>query len=475
MDILFTASEGVPFCKTGGLADVIGSLPSALRREKINAAVIMPLYHDIPLQYRDKMTLKAELEVPLGWRRQYCGLKYLEYRGVPCYFVDNEYYFKRKGLYGFFDDAERFAYFNRAVLECLPRLAVKPQVLHCHDWHTGMTPVFLQAFYQEDDYYKDLKTIFTIHNLKYQGVFSEYILGDILGLDRKYFTVDGLEFYGDVSFMKGGIVYSDIITTVSKAYAEEIRNPYYGYRLDPLLRKRQGDLYGIVNGIDYREYNPLVDKAICVNYRTSLDKRAQNKIWLQEDLGLTPRGDVPLLGMVSRLVQEKGLDLLDHVLEEIMEMDLQVVVVGTGEKKYEKIFKDMAGRYPEKLAAVLAFDDTMARRVYAASDVLLMPSRYEPCGISQLIAMRYGAIPLVRETGGLKDTVQPYNQFTGEGNGFSFRNYNAHELLYTIQKAVAIFKKKEVWEEIVHNAMKSDFSWKRSAREYIDLYLKLLM
>ncbi len=473
MNILFAAAEAVPFCKTGGLGDVIGSLPSALQAEGHNVSVILPLYHDISFHLREQMELLSEFNVPLGWRNQYGGLKRLRYKGINYYFVDNEYYFARCGIYGFFDEAERYAFFCRAVLQSLPYLEAKPQIIHCHDWHTGLIPLYCEAFYGHDPEYRQLRFVLTIHNLKYQGIFSKDVLGDVLGLHKGYFTPDKLEFNGDVNFLKAGIVYSNILTTVSRSYAEEIKYPYYGEGLDPLLRKYEGKLHGIVNGIDYTEYNPLTDPALKFNYRSSLTKKRQNKVKLQAELGLKEDIRVPLLSMVSRLVEQKGLDLLAHIMEEMLQMDLQLVVLGAGEEKYERMLLYFASRYPRQVSVNLGFSEYLARNIYAASDMYLMPSKFEPCGISQLIALRYGSVPIVRETGGLRDTIIPYNEYSGEGNGFGFRNFNAHELLFTIQKAVRFYHQPEVWAGIVKNCLSTDFSWKRSAREYSELYKTL--
>ncbi len=475
MKVLFVASEGVPFVKTGGLADVIGSLPRALINQGLDVRVVLPKHGEIPVHYQERMVCKKTFTVPLGWRNVYCGLEQLEHEGITYYFIDNEYYFKRQGLYGYGDDAERYAFFCRAVLESLPHLNFTPRILHCHDWHTGMVSVFLKAHYGNNSFYKDLRTVFTIHNLKYQGVFPKTILGDILDLGEEYFTLDGVEFYGQVSFMKGGLNFSHLLTTVSETYAREIQTPYYGEQLDGLLRHRRDRLHGIVNGIDTDFYNPATDPRICARYSwESPDKKQVNKEKLQEILCLPKRPDVPLLGLVSRLVSQKGLDLIACVLEEILSMDVLLVVLGTGEKRYEELFRHAARRYPEKVSANIMFGCTLAHRIYAGSDIFLMPSLFEPCGIGQLVALRYGSIPVVRETGGLKDTVQPYNEYTEEGNGFSFTNYNAHDFLYTLKRAVHFFYQRPVWSKIVENAMKSEYSWYKPAQKYQDLYMKLV-
>ncbi|MBZ4654617.1 MAG: hypothetical protein JG781_1974 [Peptococcaceae bacterium] len=474
MKVLFVAAEGVPFVKTGGLGDVIGSLPQALQEKGLEVGVMMPLYGDISSYYKEAMTLVSEFTVPLAWRSQYCGLKSLSREGISYYFVDNEYYFKRDGIYGFYDEAERYAFFCRAVLESLPHLGFKPQILHCHDWHTGVLSLFLRAFYKDHPFYRDLRTVFTIHNLHYQGIFPREILGDILGLGEEYLKDDRLEFYHNINFMKAGIVFSDVITTVSRTYAEEIKTPLGGENLDALLRKRERRLFGILNGIDTKKYNPLTDPALFVPYRCSLTKKVQNKLKLQELLGLPVKGEVPLLALVSRLVAQKGLDLLVQIMEELLARDLQMVILGRGEETYENFFLQMAQRYSRQLAARIMFDETLARRIYAGSDIFLMPSLSEPCGLGQLLALRYGSIPVVRETGGLKDTVTAYNEYTGTGNGFTFTHFNARDFLYTIDRALNFYGQKDVWSRLVNNACKGNFSWQRSAREYLDLYRKLL-
>ncbi|CCO07327.1 glycogen synthase GlgA [Desulforamulus hydrothermalis] len=475
MQVLFVASEGVPFVKTGGLADVVGSLPRALIKQGIDVRLILPKYSEIPATFRDCMVRQKNFNVPLGWRNNYCGLEQLQHEGVNCYFIDNEYYFNRPGLYGFSDDAERYAFFCRAVLEALPHLDFVPRILHCHDWHTGMVSVFWHAFYSNRPLYKDLGLVFTVHNLHYQGVFPGTILDDLLGLGREYFTLDGVEFYGGVSFIKGGLNYSHLLTTVSETYAREIRTPYFGERLDGLLRQRQNRLHGIINGIDTDYYNPATDPYIFEHYSWQKPRpKRNNKEQLQELLGLPVQPNVPLLAIVSRLVNQKGLDLIAGVLEEILAMDVQLVVLGTGEKKYETMFEQAAVKYPHKVSANIMFGHALAHRIYAGADILLMPSLFEPCGIGQLIALRYGCIPVVRETGGLKDTVQPYNEFTGEGNGFSFTPYNAHDFLYTLQRAISFYNRPQLWTKIITNAMQADFSWHKSAQKYHDLYQALL-
>jgi len=473
MKVLFAASEAVPFIKTGGLADVAFSLPKALRKIGMDVRIIIPKYKNIPEEFKINMTVLKDINVPVGWRNQYCGIHYLEHEGVPCYFIDNEYYFKRDGIYGFYDDGERFAFFDRAVLEFINHLDFQPDVLHCNDWHTGMIMPMLKAHYRDNPNFKNIKTIFTVHNLRYQGVFPREILRDLLGLDDGYFDMHKLEFYGGVSFMKGGINYADIVSTVSESYAKEIQSPDFGERLDGLLREKKQQLYGIVNGIDYDLYNPQTDSDIFMNYDwDSADNKTTNKLKLQELLGLPQRADMPLIGMVSRIDNMKGFDLVVQIMEELMSLDIQMVILGTGDPYFETMLKELANKYNEKLSAKIMFSASLAQKVYAGCDLFLMPSIFEPCGLSQLIALRYGTIPIVRETGGLKDTVTSYNEFTGEGNGFSFNSYNACDMLYTIRRALAFYMDKNVWKHIISNAMKGDYSWNHAAKLYEELYKK---
>ncbi|MFZ5969719.1 MAG: glycogen synthase GlgA [Bacillota bacterium] len=470
MKVMMLASEGVPFIKTGGLADVIGSLPKALKDKGIDVAVVMPKYQDIPPHYREQMTHLKSIDVTLGWRKQFCGIEVLDYNGIPFYFIDNQYYFHREGLYGHYDDAERFAFFGKAVLDILPHIDFKPDILHCHDWHTGIVPLFLKTHYVNDDFYRDLRSIFTIHNLQYQGIFPRDILGDILGLDDSVFTVDKIEFFGQVNYMKAGLVFSDLLTTVSHTYAEEIQYPYFGENLDSLLRHRKNDLHGIINGIDYQLYNPSIDPYIDVNYHWSLKKKQENKVKLQEQLGLPMNDKSPMIAMVTRLVRAKGLDLVMRVLEDILAQDVQLVILGTGDKHYETALLDAYQRHRGKVSVNIMFDTGLSHKIYAGSDMFLMPSQYEPCGIGQLIALRYGSIPIVRETGGLRDTVKAYNESNGEGNGFTFANFNAHDMLHTIERALQFYHDENHWRKIVMNATRGDFSWEQSAQQYIQLY-----
>lgn len=476
MKILFVASEAHPFIKVGGLGDVAYALPKALRKLGIDARVILPKYVAIKDEYKKDIDTLSTFNVPVGWRNQYAGLEFMSYDGIPFYFIDNEYYFKRESAYGYYDDGERFAYFSRAVLEAIKYMGdFIPDVIHCNDWHTGAIIPLLNEFYRNQLFYSGIKTVFTIHNLQYQGVFSKEILGDLLSLNWDYFTEDRMKFYDAVSFMKGGLNMADKISTVSSTYAEEIKTPYYGEGLDGLLCSRSADLYGIVNGIDTEIFNPEFDKELTYNFTAdNLENKLKSKEELQKALNLPINRDIPMLGIVSRLVSQKGLDLIAGVIEEILNMNIQLVVLGTGDKDFENMFQYYAAKYPDKLSANIYFDNSLAKKIYASSDMFLMPSQFEPCGIGQLLAMRYGSLPIVRETGGLKDTVFSYNEFTGEGNGFSFADYNAHDMLYTIERAVGFYYNKSLWKELTIKAMKQDNSWKKSAEKYVELYLSAL-
>ena len=473
--VLFAASEAVPFAKTGGLADVVGTLPKALQKLKVDARIIVPLYGDVPETFRLQMRHIATETVQLGWRRQHCGLFQMEYEGIPVYFVDNEYYFRRKGLYNFYDEAERFGFFSKAVLDVLPRLDWIPDIIHCHDWHVGMIPVLLRSQYCRAPWCSTIKTLCTIHNLEYQGIFPQNVLGDMFNLDHDAKAVKGLEFYGMINFLKGGLEYADYIGTVSPSYAREIQTRYWGEKLDGVLARRSDRLVGIVNGIDNELYSPAKDAALFANFSTrSLKGKSVNKSRLQESLGLEQKADAMLIGIVSRLVKAKGFELVQRVLDEILAENVQLVVLGTGDPHFQDVFRDAARRYPGRVSTNIGYDDTLARRIYAASDLLFMPSQKEPCGVSQLIAMRYGCIPLVREVGGLQDTVDTFNPETNEGTGFSFTNYNAHDMLHVVRLAVQVFHDKKRWTKLVKSAMQAEHSWKTSAKEYLELYRRML-
>ncbi len=473
--ILMCSSEVAPFAKSGGLGDVLGALPQALSKLGHDVRVVLPKYGCIPQEYREQMEFLFFIYIPLGWRRKYCGVFRLVRQGVTYYFVDNEYYFGDPYLYKW-NDLERFAFYDKACLEILRHLDFKPDILHCHDWQAGMVPVLLNAYYVRDEFYQGIKTVFTIHNLRYQGVYSMDIVADFFSLDSSFFTEDKLEFHGCANLLKGGIVYSDYVTTVSPTYAGEIQTPEGGERLNGLLSARDQSLFGIINGIDVEEYNPKTDKYIFENFdlRNLVNKKKENKMRLQEQLGLPVDGEKAMIGIVSRLVDQKGFDIIAEAMGQLMEMDIQLVVLGTGESKYEELFRQNAWFHPDKVSANITFSNELAHKIYAACDLFLMPSMFEPCGLSQMIAMAYGTIPIVRETGGLRDSVQPFNEFTGEGNGFSFGAYSAYEMLQVIRLALRFFSEKETWVPLMKRAMKTDFSWKNSAQQYSKMYQQLL-
>ena len=474
MKILMVSSEVAPYAKTGGLGDVLGALPQALAAAGNEVAVVMPKYGCIKDEYLKQMYYKFFIYVPLGWRNKYCGVFEIVKDGVTYYFVDNEYYFGDPYLYKW-NDLERFAFFDKAAMEILKPLNFKPDIVHCHDWQTGMIPVILDAYYKRDEFYRNIKTVFTIHNLKYQGLYGIPAVSDFYSLNMSYFTSDKLEFHGCANLLKAGIVYANTVTTVSPTYAEEIKTPEGGERLNGLLFARSNSLQGILNGIDYNEYNPRHDDLIFEKYNLNnfTNGKKKNKMALQEQLGLPVDGEKVMIGLVSRLVDQKGLDLIAYAMDELMGMDIHFVVLGTGEEKYENMFRHHAWCNPAKLSANITFSNEMAHKIYAACDLFLMPSMFEPCGLGQLIALSYGAIPIVRETGGLKDTIRPFNEYTGEGNGFSFAPYNAHDMMFTIRRAVDFFSKKDIWAKLVRRAMKEDFSWGESAKKYIELYESL--
>ncbi len=472
MKVLFVASECAPYIKTGGLADVIGTLPNALAKLGMDVRVIVPKYRDIPDHWKEQMQHLVYFHVNLGWRRQYCGIYYLERNDVTYYFIENEFYFGRDSVYGSGqEEGERFGFFCRAVLECLPHVGFHPDLIHCNDWQTGMVPALLKIQYGDASFYQDVKTIYTIHNLRYQGIFAWSLMSDLLGLPDRYFTPDMLEYYGCASFMKGGLVFADHITTVSSTYATEIQTSYFGERLDGMIRARSHQLTGILNGIDPLEYNPENDMWLPAHFSIGdLDGKAACKADIQQELGLDVRADVPVIAMVTRLVDQKGLDLVECVLDDIMRNDIQLIVLGKGDEHYQELFSWASWRYQGRLATRIEINNPMSHRIYAGADMVLIPSQFEPCGLTQMLAMRFGTIPIVRETGGLKDSVQPYNQYTNEGNGFSFANYNAHEMLFTLQRAIGVYHDKNAWAGLIKRAMETDFSWDRSAKRYAELY-----
>jgi len=476
MKILFTASECVPFVKTGGLADVVGALGPVLAGQGHDVRVILPLYSAIAPKWQEKMEYLLDFEVQLGWRRQYCGVQTLKKDGVTYYFLDNKYYFGRPYIYGLGgDEYERYGFFCRAALNLLPLIDYAPDVLHAHDWQSGMIPALLKIQYAHLPFYADIRTMYTIHNLQYQGIFGIKEVQDVLGLGDGLWTSDKLECYGCANFMKAALVYADAITTVSPSYAEEITTAYYGERLEGLIRARKDSVFGVLNGIDIVDYDPEKDPMIVKNYTVeTLEDKVQNKLALQEALGLEVNADIPLIAMVGRLSNQKGLDLVDHVLGDIMAEDVQMVVLGMGEARYTNLFSWAEQQYRGKMAARFAMDHELAHRLYASADFFLMPSQFEPCGLSQMMSLRYGTVPIVRETGGLRDTVLSYNEYTKEGNGFTFLNYNAHDMLYVIKRALSYYKEQpEVIKELRIRGMEGDYSWTHSAGEYVKLYEKI--
>lgn len=475
MKVMFAVSECVPFIKSGGLADVAGSLPKELVKQGTEVTVIMPKYKDIPEKYLGDLEKVMDFRVQVGWRNQYCGIEKLQQDGITFYFIDNEYYFNRQGLYGYFDDGERFSFFNRAVLESLSYLSYYPDIIHCHDWHTAMIPFMLNVDYKWRREYSQIKTVFTIHNLQFQGIMPRGALGDLLNINDDHFTTDQLEFYGNVNFMKAALVASDKVTTVSPTYMNEIQTDYYGEKLNQLLELRQSDLTGIINGIDEEVYNPATDDVIIQKYsNTNISGKVANKLHIQKMFGLKKDESIPVISMITRLTSQKGLELVRHVFHEIMEENVQFLVLGTGDPEFENFFREMEFKYPDKCKAYIGFDENLAHKLYAGADLFLMPSKFEPCGLGQLIALQYGNIPIVRETGGLNDTVYSYNESTNSGNGFSFTNFNAHDMLYTIRRALQIYQDKDVWSTIVKNAMTMDNSWAQSAFKYNQLYAELI-
>ncbi len=473
--VLFATSEANPFIKTGGLGDVMGALPKELHRKGIDVRVVLPKYSQIKKEMLDKLNFVKWFMVNVGWREQYCGIYECEYDGVIYYLLDSEFYFNRSGLYGEGDDGERFAFFDRAVLETLKQLDWCPDIIHCNDWQTGMIPVLQKLEYVKDPFYRNIKTVTSIHNLLFQGNFSADMLPELFGYDYEPIRNKSLEFYGGMSFMKGAINYSDKILTVSETYANEIQTPYFGENLDGLLRERSYALKGIVNGIDYDEFNPETDKFISKHFSiNTLEDKGDNKLALQKELGLPVNKDVPMIGLVSRLTNQKGCDLIVNIANRLLQRNVQLVILGTGDYNYENHFRGLQELYPNKVSANIKFDNDLAHRIYAGSDMFLMPSLFEPCGLGQLIALRYGCIPIVRETGGLKDTIHPYNKYTGEGNGFSFTNYNHNDLMVVIELALSTYDNKEVWKSLMIQAMNSDNSWNKSAEEYKELYEELV-
>ncbi len=469
--ILFAASEATPFIATGGLAEVVGSLSKAIAEdERFDVRVILPLYQDIKKEYRKDFRFIGHFNVPLGWRNQYCGIFEYILDGVTFYFVDNEYYFKRPGCYGYYDDGERFGFFCRAVMEFMDFSKFYPDILHTHDWQAALASIYLKTIYCYRPEYQFIRSLFTLHNIEYQGKFSLDTIEELFGIPRGFLGL--LEYDHCLNLMKGAIECSERFSTVSPTYAGEIKDPYFSHGLDPIVRRNEHKLCGILNGIDTKAYDPETDKALFANYTVfDLAPKAVCKAELQKMLNLPVRADVPIVAMISRLVSHKGLDLVRGVIEEALRRDMQFVVLGTGDPEYENYFTDLARRYPGKAASVITFNSDLSRKLYSGADIFLMPSKSEPCGLSQMIASRYGTVAVVRETGGLKDSITPYG---AGGNGFTFRDYNAHDMLFVLNEALTLFNDKEKWRELVKRAMSSDFSWRKSANYYEGLYLGML-
>ncbi len=470
--VLLVASEMTPYAKTGGLADVVGSLPKALNDlGNVDIRAVIPKYKIIDDAEYGLKEMTEAIHFSIGGRSHEVKIKYVDSaEGWKTYFIDSEEYFGRDGLYGYGDDAQRFALFSRAVLEMAKVLDFKPDIIHCNDWHTGLIPTYLKTIYSDDPFLKDSATIFTVHNLGYQGAFPKEVLPE-LGLGWEEFAPEKLEFWGEVCLIKGGLVYSDVINTVSQKYAEEIQTPQYGERLEGLLSDRKDVLHGIVNGLDYSVWDPATDRNIARNYDiSSIDDKVENKIALQRENNMTEDPQAPLLGIVSRLSHQKGLDIVGDAVHDMISLGAQFVLLGTGDEGYHQLFQKLGDDFPDSIGINLLFSEALAQHIYAGSDMFLMPSRYEPCGLGQLISMRYGTIPIVRRTGGLADTVQEYDPETGNGTGFCFDDESPTALMSAVRRALEIYSDKDNWRKLVLNAMKADFSWENSAREYVNLY-----
>ena len=478
-NILFASSECVPFIKTGGLADVVGSLPKDFDKEKYDCRVVLPKYMCMKQEWVERLEYITNFYMDFAGENRYVGIFKTELNGVTFYFIDNEFYFS--GFAPYDGDPkwniEKFSFFCKAVLSILPVIGFRPDLIHCHDWQTGLIPVFLKTLYGDENYYRGIRTVFSIHNLKFQGRWSLPAVMDITGLPEQIFTADKLESYGEANYLKGGIVYADAVTTVSETYAREITTEQGGEGLDGLLRARKNDLYGILNGLDYEEYDPQKDGYIYnhFNEQNFQEGKKLNKARLQKELGLPVKENTMLIGIVSRMTSQKGFDLVAYIMDELLATeDVQLAVLGTGEEQYQDMFRYFTQKYPDKIQASIGYSEERAHRIYASCDAFLMPSLFEPCGLSQLMSLRYGTVPIVRETGGLKDTVKAYNEYEHTGTGFSFANYNAHEMLGTIRYAISVFRdRKKDWNGLIQRGMKQDFSWNRSAGKYEALYEKL--
>ena len=472
--VLFVASEANPFAGTGGLADVIGSLPKSIKANgEFDVRVVIPLYKDFSTLYRDKLNFLGNFNVELSWRNQYCGVFTYTYENVIFYFIDNEYYFKRTGLYGFYDDGERFAFFSKAVLTMMQFLDYYPNVLHAHDWQSALSVVYLKTVYKDLCGYDKIKAFFTIHNIEYQGKFGGECLGDLFGLDDSFYNI--VEYAGCINLMKGAIVCADKVSTVSPSYAEEIKYDFYSHGLSSIVQTFAFKTLGILNGIDESVYNPSTDNCLFENYGVDdLSGKKTCKRELQKMLGLPEKEDVPVVAVISRLVAHKGLDLLKGIIHELLSENVQLVILGKGERQYEEFFSFISDEYKGKCRTIIAYNKDLSSKIYSGADIFLMPSKQEPCGLSQMISAKYGAVPVVRKTGGLGDSISPFNKTRDGGNGFVFENYNAHEMLYVLKDAMYTYQDKETWSKIIKSAMSTDFTWKTSAEKYQIIYKELL-
>ncbi|MDF4142384.1 glycogen synthase GlgA [Lactobacillus kefiranofaciens] len=475
MRILFAGAECAPFVKTGGLGDVLGALPNELAERGDDVGVVLPLYQDIPDKYRQKMQYQGNFIVPVGWRNQYCGIFTYKHHGVTYFFIDNEYYFKRPGIYGYYDDGERFAYFQQAVIMMMERFNFIPSILHCNDYHTAFIPFLLHEKWGFVDAYRGIKTVLTIHNLEFQGKYNAKTLPGFFNMGYDWFDSGIVRQSGDVNWMKTGILYADRVTTVSPSYAREIQTPEFGQGLDGILRMCSHKVTGILNGIDFKRYNPETDPDIKADYNVrKLRKKVQNKIALQKELGLKRAAHIPLIGMVTRLTAQKGCQLLVDELDNILQFNVQVAILGNGDPFYEHALSEIAKRHPGKMSLTLAFDTKLAQRIYAGADSFLMPSAFEPCGLSQLIALHYGTLPVVHQIGGLADTVWVYDKTKNEGTGFGFKEFSGYQMVQAIKNMLAAYGEKDIWFKMQRTAMKSDFSWHKSASDYQWMYGELV-
>ena len=473
MKILFVAAESVPFVKTGGLADVVGSLPKNLIDKGVDVRVVLPLYRDIPNIYKEAMTFVTSFELQMGWKRLYCGILSLTYEGVQYYFLDNMEMFDRDGLYGYWDDGERFAFFSMAAIEMMEKIDFTPNIIHVHDWHAAMIPMLLVHKYSWIDAFKNIRKVLTIHNLRFQGIYNPIVMESLFGIQG---YVGSVMVNGNVNYLQAGIQYADVVSTVSPSYASEIQTQEFGETLEGVLRYNSWKLRGILNGIDVDIYDPKTDPNLKHHFGSrSLDKKLMNKTELQTKLGLPVDETIPMIASVSRLTDQKGFNLVDEAMETLMQRDVQYVVLGTGDQVYEENFKNLESKYPDKMRALIQFDAKLAQEIYGASDMFLMPSAFEPCGLSQLISLRYGTVPIVHETGGLRDTVEPYDEFKNRGTGFSFLEFNSQTMMKMIDKALVLYQDREKWCQLMRRGMKEDFSWDASVDKYLELYEDLLV